>query len=98
MSLISNRTLDINHENVPCYYTVPEVAKLLKVSKSYIYDLINQKKIDFIQLSERRTRISSIALDEFTQQKMDNHYGKNYNRGVVQPPKRGRKLNGSVKK
>ncbi len=73
------------------FLTVPEVAKLLKVSKSYIYDLINQGRMDYFRMSERRTRIPAKALEEIQVQNMNNL---GYNR-VVQPPKRGRKPNGS---
>ncbi|MBO8129286.1 MAG: helix-turn-helix domain-containing protein [Peptococcaceae bacterium] len=46
-------------------YTVPEVARLLKVKKGYIYELIYQGKLRAIRLSERRIRIPQEALHEF---------------------------------
>ncbi|AHF07165.1 helix-turn-helix domain-containing protein [Desulfitobacterium metallireducens] len=76
------------------YYTVPEVAQILKVSKSYIYDLVNYKHLESVKLSERRTRISKESLEEF----MKNEKGNDmmYNK-VVQPlPRRGRKPNGTI--
>ncbi|QHA01835.1 helix-turn-helix transcriptional regulator [Dehalobacter restrictus] len=88
----------MNHEDTLCYYTVPEVAKLLKVSKSYIYDLILQGKLESIKFSERRTRISSLAIKKLTEEKLDNLNINHYNKIVVQPPKRGRRPNGSIKK
>jgi excisionase family DNA binding protein len=76
------------------FYTVPEVAELLKVSKNYIYDLIHQKKINYIRLSERRIRISESILEGLKLQNKDNlTYDK-----IVQPPKRGRKPNGAGEK
>jgi len=73
------------------YYTVPEVAALLKFKKNYIYDLIGQGRLRAIRVSERRTRIPSDALSEFI-------HGANtdilpYNISTAQPPKRGRKPN-----
>lgn len=67
------------------YYTVPEVAELLKVSKNYIYELINRKKISCFRLSERRIRIPASALVEFKLQNIDHL---TYN-GIVQPPLKG---------
>lgn len=78
------------------YYTVPEVAKLFKTSKSYIYDMIGQNKIKAIRISERRTRIPVSAIEEFVNQQMDNVTTKHYNKSVVQPPKRGHKANGAA--
>lgn len=78
------------------YYTVPEVAILLGVGKSYIYDMIAQKRLDAIRLSERRIRVQVSDLDKFTKQEMDNSKGNNYNKMVVQPPKKGRKHNVSA--
>jgi len=78
------------------YYTVPEVAKLLKKSKSFIYDMIGQNKIKVIRISERGTRIPASAIEEFINQQMDNVTIKHYNKSVVQPPKRGRKAHGAA--
>lgn len=72
------------------YYTVPEVAKILKTSKSYIYDLVNYNRIESVKLSERRTRISKESIDEFIKKEL----GKSMtNSMLVQPPTRGRKRN-----
>jgi len=75
------------------YYTAPEIAKILKTSKSFIYDMIKQGKLKAIKISERRTRIPASAIEEFTKE-MDNEKGNNYNK-VVQHPKRGSKPNGT---
>lgn len=76
-------------------YTVPEVAKLLGFSKSYVYDLINTHKLKSIKFSPRRTRIPKSAFKEFIKQGMDKPIPNN---NAVQPPKRGRKYNGTVQK
>lgn len=72
------------------YYTVPEVAKILKVSKSYIYDLVNYNRLESVKLSERRTRISKVSIDEFIKKELGKPMANNE---VVQPPNRGRKRN-----
>ena len=71
------------------HYTVSQVSKLLKTSKSFIYSMINQGKLKAIKISERRTRISTLAFEEFTIE-MDKLEGNYYNKVVVQPRK-GRK-------
>jgi len=78
------------------YYTVPQIAKLLNTSKSFIYSMINQGKLKAIRITERRTRISIQAFEEFTQQ-IDKLEGNNYNKVVVQPRK-GLKINGTTQK
>jgi len=49
-------------------YTAPEVAELLKVRKTYVYDLIYTGRLKAVRLSERRFRISEKALEEFFEQ------------------------------
>lgn len=78
------------------YYTVPEVAALLKFKKNFIYDLINQGRLKAIKLSERRTRVTSDALNDFINGENVNNLS--YNISKAQPPKRGRKPNGTIKK
>lgn len=46
-------------------YTVSEVSKILRVKKSFVYELIYSMRLKAIKLSERRIRISSVALEEF---------------------------------
>lgn len=77
------------------FYTVPEVAALLKFKKNYIYDLIAQGRLKAIRASERRTRIPSDALAEFIASANANILSYNV---IAQPPKRGRKPNGTGKK
>lgn len=70
------------------YYTVSEVALLLKIKKSYVYDLIAQNRLKAIRFSERRIRIPESALVEFINSK-----GFENNSKVVPTPVRwGRKL------
>ncbi|AHF08958.1 MULTISPECIES: helix-turn-helix domain-containing protein [Dehalobacter] len=71
------------------FYTVPEVAELLKVSKNYIYELINRKQINYLRLSERRIRIPASALENCKLQDLDTL---GYNQ-IVQSPKAGRPRN-----
>ncbi len=49
-------------------FTVAQAAKILKVNKNYIYQLIYTNKLKAIRLSERRFRISQQALDDFIRQ------------------------------
>jgi len=46
-------------------YTVPEIAKMLRVKKNYIYELIYTGELKAIRLSERRFRISENAFNDF---------------------------------
>ncbi len=52
------------------FYTVTEVAKILRIRKNYVYELIYRKKLAAIRLSEKRIRISRIALDNFLKKSM----------------------------
>ncbi len=49
-------------------YTVADVAKMLKVRKGFIYELIYTGRLKAIRLSERRFRISEEALRDFLRQ------------------------------
>lgn len=51
-------------------YTVPEVAKIMRVKKPYIYELIATQQLKAIKFSERRIRVSQRALDEYFQSVM----------------------------
>jgi excisionase family DNA binding protein len=53
------------------FYTVSEVAKILRVKKGYVYELVAQGRLRALKLSERRIRISQEALEEFVRQEMD---------------------------
>lgn len=46
-------------------YTVSEIAKLLKVKKGFVYELIRQGELEAIKLSQRRYRITEKQLEEF---------------------------------
>jgi len=50
------------------FYTVAEVAGLLRVRKSYVYELVAQGRLPAIRLSARRIRIPHDALEEFVRQ------------------------------
>lgn len=51
-------------------YTVPEVAKILRVKKGYVYELIYTKRLQAIRMSERRIRVSEESLKTFLRQEM----------------------------
>jgi len=46
-------------------YTVPEVAKALRVKKSFVYEMIYTGQLNAMRLSERRIRISEGSLQTF---------------------------------
>jgi len=48
--------------------TVREVARILRVRKSYIYEMVAQGRLRAVRLSERRIRIQDEALEEFIRQ------------------------------
>lgn len=52
-------------------YTVPEVTRILRVKKAYVYELVAQGRIRALRLSERRIRIPQEALEEFVRQETD---------------------------
>ncbi|MBC7105399.1 MAG: helix-turn-helix domain-containing protein [Firmicutes bacterium] len=52
------------------FYTVAEVARLLRVRKSYVYELVAQGRLCALRLSERRIRIPQEALQEFLEQEL----------------------------
>lgn len=43
-------------------YTVPEVAKYLKISKSKLYLMIQKREIPFIRIGEKSVRIREADL------------------------------------
>jgi excisionase family DNA binding protein len=47
------------------FYTAPEVAKILRVKKAYVYELVITGKLKAIRLSERRLRIPEEALKDY---------------------------------
>lgn len=46
-------------------YTAAEVARMLKVRKGFVYELIYTGRLRAVQMSERRLRITEDALREF---------------------------------
>ncbi len=53
------------------FYTVPEVAKLLRVKKGYVYELVATRKLRAVKLSERRLRIPEAAINDYIQSSMN---------------------------
>jgi excisionase family DNA binding protein len=49
-------------------YTVQEVAEILQVRKGYVYDMIYTGRLRALRLSQRRFRITQVALNDFFQQ------------------------------
>jgi len=49
------------------FYTVPEVAKILRVKKGYVYELVAQGKLKALRLSKNRIRVPEEALREFVE-------------------------------
>ena len=49
-------------------YTATEVAKMLRVKKNYVYELVYSKQLDAIRLSERRFRFTQAAIDKYIKQ------------------------------
>ncbi len=47
------------------FYTAPEVAKMLRVKKAYVYKLVATGKLQALRLSERRLRIPEDSLREY---------------------------------
>ncbi|MEW6447450.1 MAG: helix-turn-helix domain-containing protein [Bacillota bacterium] len=52
------------------FYTVPEVAKILRVKKGYVYELVAQGKLKALRLSKNRIRVPEEALREFVEKAM----------------------------
>lgn len=75
------------------FLTVNDIAKLLKVKKQFVRELIDTYQLKALRLSKRRTRIAKSAFEDFIKQEMDKPLTKNNN---VQPPRRGRKPNGTI--
>jgi len=46
-------------------YTVQEIAKILRVRKSFVYELIKNGRLKAIRMSERRFRVTEDALKIF---------------------------------
>ncbi len=52
-------------------YTVPEVAKILRVKKGFVYELIYTGRLEALKLSERRIRISEEAVAAYLESLKD---------------------------
>lgn len=53
------------NSNVPQIYTIPEVAKILRISKCLAYDLAHQGNLPVIRLGQRRMIVTHSALIQF---------------------------------
>lgn len=51
--------------NAPVIYTLPEVAKILRISKCLAYELAHEGILPVIRLGERRMIITQNALNDF---------------------------------
>jgi excisionase family DNA binding protein len=58
-------------ENLDRLYTVPEVAKYLRISKSQAYILIQKKKLPYIRVSERRIVVRECDLKKWIEQRIE---------------------------
>jgi len=67
-------------------YTVAEVAKILRVKKAYVYELVAQDRLRAPRLSARRIRIPAEALEEFVRQEAARPAANPY---AVRPPAAG---------
>lgn len=50
------------------FYTVAEVAKMLRVRKSFVYELVARGKLRAVRLSEKRIRVPEEALLELVRE------------------------------
>lgn len=50
------------------FFRVGEVAKIFRMRKSVVYELIRSGKLKAIQLSQRGIRISRKAIDDFVRE------------------------------
>lgn len=51
--------------NTPVVYTLPEAAKILRISKCLAYELAHKGVLPVIRLGERRMIITQNALNDF---------------------------------
>lgn len=51
--------------NTPVIYTLPEAAKILRISKCLAYELAHKGILPVIRLGERRMIITQSALNDF---------------------------------
>jgi excisionase family DNA binding protein len=47
------------------FYTVEEIADLLKVTRKAVYDWMREGRLEYVQIGKRRRRIGREALEEF---------------------------------
>lgn len=73
-------------------YTVSDVASILRVKKSYVYDLICQGRLKAFRISERRIRVPESALEEFILSGVSSFTPST----VITPPRMVRRLRNGV--
>lgn len=61
-------------EMEPLLLTIPEVAALLNIGRSSVYDLIRNKGLPTVSLGGRNTRVRKTSLDVWIQQQ-EHHAG-----------------------
>lgn len=69
----SSKEVDIDWDKPINLFTVSEVADILKVKKSYIYELIYTSELKAVRLSQRRIRITTESLISFISEKNGNN-------------------------
>jgi len=81
-------------------YTASEVAKILRVKKAYVYELIATGRLKTVKLSERRLRISEDALLDLGRDKKGKrtYYREVFNGKITQARLRAAELEAELKK
>ena len=59
VSLAAPGNSEPDHDDEPCLFTVPEVAKKLRIERSGAYRLTQNGELPTVRLSERRIRVRS---------------------------------------
>jgi len=58
-----NRTSLPELDDLPLWLTVPEVAKLLRVSRNYGYEMVERGEIPVVRFGQRTLRVPRVALE-----------------------------------
>lgn len=67
---VSQGTKSSNNNTIQLF-TVAEVAKMLRVKKPYVYELIYTGRLKSIRMSERRIRVPDSSIYEFLKKESD---------------------------
>lgn len=57
--------MQVQLDSYPDLLTVPEVAAILRVDRSYVYRLIRQRRLVVLRLTPHKTRVPKDALQHF---------------------------------